>query len=278
MPYGNLLRQRVQRFATYGDLAEHDATIEEREEYELYLAEGSVVYAGVDYEAILRLAEEENDAVLWDGGNNDLPFFRPDVWICVADPHRPGHELAYWPGEANLRAAGVVLINKVGSADPDGVAAVQRNVAAANPGATVITAESPVRLSDPGAVAGKRVLVLEDGPTLTHGGMAYGAGTLAARAHGAAEVIDPRPFAVGSIAGVYEAYPHIGPLLPAMGYGREQMDDLKQTIVAAGADVVVIATPIDLYRLLDLPLPTVRAFYDLKVVGTPTLDDVLAGI
>ncbi len=278
MPYGELYRQRVQRFAGYGDLAEHDVTIEEREEYELHLAAGAVVYAGVDYEAILRLAEEESDVVLWDGGNNDLPFFRPDVWICVADPHRPGHGVGYWPGEANLRAADVVVINKMDSASQEGIDTVLANVAAVNPGAAVIRAESPVHLSDPDAVAGRRVLVLEDGPTLTHGEMAFGAGTLAARAHGAAELIDPRPFAAGSIAGVYEAYPHIGPLLPAMGYGQQQMADLKETIVRSDPEVVVVATPIDLTRLLDLPLPTVRAFYDLAVIGEPTLEDVLAGI
>jgi predicted GTPase len=278
MPYGDLYRQRVQRFAGYGDLEAHDTTIEEREEYERHLEEGAIVYAGVDYEPILRLAEEENDVVLWDGGNNDLPFFRPDVWICVVDPHRPGHELAYWPGEANLRAADVVVVNKVRTARPEDVVTVKDNVARVNPGATVIEAASPITLDDPAAVRGKRVLVLEDGPTLTHGGMAYGAGTIAAREHGAAELIDPRPVAVGTIAAVYDSYPHIGPLLPAMGYGKEQMDDLRKTIIAADPDVVVVATPIDLRRLLDLPMPAVRAYYELEEIGTPTLADVLSGI
>ena len=278
MPYGDLYRQRVQRFATYGDLAEHDTTIEEREEYESHLAEGAVVYAGVDYEAILRLAEEENDVVLWDGGNNDLPFYAPDVHICVVDPHRPGHELGYWPGEANLRRADVVVINKVGTAPAEGLAEVRRNIALANPGATVIEAASPITLGDGAVVAGKRVLVIEDGPTLTHGEMPYGAGTVAAREAGAAEMIDPRPFAVGSIGPVYEAYPHIGPVLPAMGYGDAQMADLKATIQAAEPEVVLVATPIDLGRLLDLAVPTVRAYYELAETGEPTLADVLASV
>lgn len=278
MPYGDLYRQRVQRFGAYGDLAEHNTTIEEREEYEAHLEEGSIVYAGVDYEAILRLAEEENDVILWDGGNNDLPFYRPDVHICLVDPHRPGHETRYWPGEANLRRADVVIINKIKTAPPEGVTAVEEAVAAVNPEATVIRAASPIVLSDPGAVEGKRVLVLEDGPTLTHGGMAYGAGAVAAREHHAAELIDPRPFARGSIAALFERYPHIGPVLPAMGYSAQQRAELKETIEAARPDVVLVATPIDLARLLELDLPSVRARYELEEIGTPDLSQVLAAI
>ncbi len=278
MPYGDLYRQRVQRFGSYGDLAEHEATIEEREEYELYLEEGSVVYAGVDYQAILRLAEDESDVILWDGGNNDLPFFRPDVHICVVDPHRPGHELGYWPGEANLRRADVVVVNKIGTADPADVATVLDNIAAANPKATVVRANSPITVDDPSAVAGKRVLVVEDGPTLTHGDMAYGAGTVAARRHGAAEIVDPRPVAVGSIAGTFAQYPHIGPLLPAMGYSDAQMQELSATIDAADPDLVLVATPIDLSRLLSFRAPSMRVRYELEEAGSPTLSDVLASV
>ncbi len=278
MPYGDLRRQRVQRFASYADLAEQEATIEEREEYEPHLEAGSVVYAGVDYEPILRLAEEENDVILWDGGNNDLPFFRPDIHICVVDPHRAGHGLSYWPGEANLRRAGVIIINKVGTAPPEGVREVEANIAHVNPGATVIKAESPITLADPQAVRDKRVLVIEDGPSVTHGGMAYGAGAVVAERYGAAELIDPRPYAVGSIAEVFRTYRHIGPVLPAMGYGPEQMDELKGTIEAAAPEVVLVATPVDLTRLLDLAVPAIRARYELAEVGSPTLADVLSSI
>ncbi len=278
MPYGDLGRQRVQRFGSYADLAEHDATIEEREEYERYLEAGSPVYAGVDYAAVLRLAEEDSDVILWDGGNNDLPFIRPDVHICIVDPLRPGHELEYWPGEANLRAAGVVIVNKIDSAAAEAVDEVLANVAAANPQAVVIRAASPIRLDHPDALAGKRVLVIEDGPTLTHGGMAFGAGTVAAQTYGAAELIDPRPAATGSLAEVFLAYPHIGAVLPAMGYGGRQVADLRDTIVRTDPDVVVVATPIDLARLIDLPVPAVRVFYDLAEVGQPTLSDVLASL
>jgi len=276
MPYGDLYRQRVQRFASYGDLAEHNTTIEEREEYESHLEEGSVVYAGVDYEAILRLAEDESDIILWDGGNNDLPFFLPDIHICLVDPHRPGHSITYWPGEANLRRADVVIISKIGTATPEGIAEVEANVAALNPKAIVVRAKSPITLSDAKAIEGKRVLVLEDGPTLTHGGMAYGAGAVAARQNGAGELIDPRPFAVGSIADVFEKYPHVESVLPAMGYGDAQRADLKATIEAAQPEVVLIATPIDLARLLELDVPTVRATYELAEVGNPNLDEILA--
>jgi predicted GTPase len=277
MPYGDLLRQRVQRFATFDDLAAADVTVEEREEYEPYLREGAVVYAGVDYEAILRAAEEEADVILWDGGNNDLPFFRPDLSICVVDPFRPGHELRYWPGEANLRRADVVLINKVDTAPAEGVAEVRRNVADANPGAIVVEAASPITVEHPDLIGGKRVLVVEDGPTITHGGMAEGAGAVAARRHGAAELIDPRPFAAGSLAGVYAAFPHIGRVLPAMGYGPRQRSELEETIRAAAPDTVVIGTPIDLARVVDLgDLPRTRVFYELEITSGPTMDELLA--
>jgi predicted GTPase len=278
MAYGDLYRQRVQRFASYGDLAEHHTTIEEREEYEHHLEAGSVVYAGVDYGAILALAEDESDVVLWDGGNNDLPFFRPDLWICIADPHRPDHGMSYWPGEANLRAADVILINKIATADPAGVATVEAMVGEVNPDAIVIRAESPVTIADPDAVAGKRVLVLEDGPTITHGEMSHGAGVVAAEKYGAGELVDPRPFAVGSIAATFERFPHIGSVLPAMGYGEAQMEELRQTIEAAAPEVVLVATPIDLARLLDIAVPSVRATYTISEIGSPTLSDVLTGI
>ncbi len=278
MPYGDLYRQRVQRFASYADLAEHHATIEEREEYERHIDQGFTVFAGVDYEAVLALAEEDSDVILWDGGNNDLPFFRPDVHICVVDPLRPGHELTYWPGEANLRAAGVIVVNKMDTASAEGVDEVLANVAAVNPGAVVVRANSPITVAgDPAVLRGKRVLVVEDGPTLTHGDMAFGAGTVAAHTHGA-ELIDPRPSAVGSIADVYVDYPHVGALLPAMGYSDAQIGELRDTIMRAEPEVVLIATPIDLGRLLDLPLPTVRVLYDLDEIGQPDLDDVLASV
>ena len=276
MPYGNLLKQKVQRFGSFQDLAAADVTIEEREEYERYVASGTVIYAGVDYGAILQQAEAEADVILWDGGNNDLPFYRPDLHICVADAHRAGHGLSYWPGEANLRRADVVLINKVGTATPDQLAAVEEAVAAANPSAIVIKAAGPITVDDPGLVRGKRVLVLDDGPTITHGGMPYGAGLIAARDLGAAEIIDPRPFAVGSIRGVYEAYPHIGSVLPAMGYGEEQQGELRETIHAAQPDTVVVGTPIDLAELLELELPHTRVHYTVEELGSPTLRDVLA--
>ncbi len=276
MPYGDLVRQTVQRFATYEDLDRHECTIEEREEYEPHLDRGSVVYAGVDYEAILRQAEEEADVILWDGGNNDVAFYRPDVYITVADPHRPGHETAYHPGETNLRLADVVVINKVDTARPEDVAAVRQSIAAANPEAVVIEAASPVTLSGDGeSLRGRKVLVVEDGPTLTHGEMPYGAGTIAARRHGA-ELVDPRPYAVGSIAETFRKYPHIGPLLPAMGYGSSQMSELAKTIAKTPADVVVIGTPIDLRRVIELSKPAVRVRYELEETGSPTLADVLA--
>ncbi len=276
MPYGDIAAQRVQRFASYEDLEEADATVEEREEYEAHLAVGTVVYAGVDYEEILKAAQAEADVVLWDGGNNDLPFFRPNVHIVVADPHRPGHETRYHPGEANLRMADVVVINKVDTAEPDNVDRVEATARELNPGAVIIRAESPVTVDDPSAVEGKRVLVIEDGPTLSHGEMTYGAGVVAARAHGAAEIVDPRPYVVGSLEGIYEKYP-VGPVLPAMGYSDEQIDELERTIDAAPVDVVVIATPVDLAKVADIRKPSVRVRYELaEVEGFPTIAEVLA--
>lgn len=276
MPYGDLLAQRVQRFAGLPDLDRHGCTIEEREEYEPHLEAGTVVYAGVDYGAILVAAQREADVVVWDGGNNDLPFFRPDVEIVVVDPHRAGHERTYHPGEANLRRAGVVVVNKVDTAAPEAVEQVRRSVAELNPRALVVTAASPVSVEDAEAIRGRRVLVIEDGPTLTHGGMAYGAGVLAARQHGAAEVVDPRPYAAGSLAATFAAYPGIGPLLPAMGYGEAQVRDLQETVARTPADLVLVATPVDLRRIMAIDRPAQRVRYDLREVGSPTLRDALA--
>lgn len=275
MPYGDLAAQACQRFATYEDLERHHCTIEEREEYEPHIQRGTVVYAGVDYRQILDAAEREADVVVWDGGNNDLPFIRPDLHIVVADPHRAGHELLYHPGETNLRMADVVVINKVDTAPPEGLETVRRNVRAANPGARVIEAASPVSVEDPDAVRGKRVLVVEDGPTLTHGEMAYGAGVVAAQKFGAAEVVDPRPYAVGTIRETFERFPHLGAVLPAMGYGDAQVDELRRTIEATPADLVLVATPINLARLLHLNKPSLRVTYELAEVGAPTLGDVV---
>ncbi|NWG15196.1 MAG: GTPase [Chloroflexi bacterium] len=275
MPYGNLVAQAVQRFAEYDDLDEYECTIEEREEYEPYIDRGAVIYAGVDYGAILKKAEEEADVIVWDGGNNDLPFYRPDLHIVVVDPHRPGHEIAYHPGEANLRSADVVLINKVDTADYANIRKVRENIQAANPNAIILEAASPLFVDNAAAIRGKRVLVVEDGPTLTHGEMAYGAGVIAAQRFGAAEIIDPRPFAVGSIVDTYNKYPTTGHVLPAMGYGAKQMAELEQTINSADADLVIVATPIDLRRVIKIKLPMERVRYELQVVGTPTLEDVL---
>lgn len=277
MPYGNLVLQRVQRFADFGDLDDADVTIEEREEYEPYLREGAVVFAGADYEAILRAAEAEADIVVWDGGNNDVPFLEPDIDICVVDPHRAGHGLAYWPGEANLRRAGIVIVNKVDSATPEQLRRIGETIEHANPAAIVVEAASVVAVHDPAAIAGKRVLVVEDGPTTTHGGMAFGAGLIAAEEHGAAEVIDPRPFAVGSLAGVFESYPHLERVLPAMGYGDQQRKDLQETIHRAAelAELVVIGTPMDLRSVIDLDVPSVQVRYDLVVRSGPTLEEIL---
>jgi predicted GTPase len=275
MPYGDLVRQAVQRFAAYEDLDRHACTIEEREEYEPLLEDGGVVYAGVDYEAILRQAEAEADVILWDGGNNDLPFYASDLHIVVADPHRPGHEKTYHPGEANARMADVFVINKVDTAPAENVITVHENLRALNPRAIVIDAASPVRLENPEAVHGRRVLVIEDGPTLTHGGMAYGAGWLAARRCATAAIVDPRPYAVGSIRDTYRQYPSIGPVLPAMGYGQPMIHELEQTINQADADLVIVGTPIDLGRFLTINKPLHRARYELQELGHPRLADVL---
>ncbi|MHB1192251.1 MAG: cyclic 2,3-diphosphoglycerate synthase [Longimicrobiales bacterium] len=281
MPYGDLLKQRVQRFAGEEDLVFHEATIEEREEYEPHIANGSAVFAGVDYEAILRAAEAESDVVLWDGGNNDTSFFKADVYITVVDPHRPGHELRYHPGETNLRLADAVVVNKVQTARPEDVAQVLANVAQANPEAMVIQAASPIVVDDPAVLRGKRVLVVEDGPTLTHGGMRYGAGTLGARDAGAAEIVDPRPFLVGELVETFRKYPDLGPILPAMGYGEKQVADLEATLRRAaegGVEAVAVGTPIDLAQLVRIPVPATRIRYELEVLGKPDLSDALAPI
>jgi predicted GTPase len=275
MPYGDLARQIVQRFATYADLEKNMCTIEEREEYEPHIDNGVVVYAGVDYEKILRQAEQEVDIILWDGGNNDFPFYVPDYQIVVADPHRPGHELAYQPGEMNARTADVFVINKVDTANAENVMKVRENLQALNPEAVIIEAASPLFVSDPGSIRGKRVLVIEDGPTLTHGEMAYGAGWVAARRFGASEIVDPRPFAVRSIKATYEKYPKTGPILPAMGYGEAQVCDLEQTIRDADVDMIIVATPIDLTRVLKIDKPVQRVRYELQEIGQPTLEDLL---
>ena len=275
MPYGDLVAQAVQRYAKYEDLDKHNCTIEEREEYEPHIDNGVVVYAGVDYERILRQAEEEVDIILWDGGNNDLPFITPDLHIVVADPHRPGHELTYYPGEINARAADVFVINKVDTAAAEDVMTVRENLYLLNPTATVIEAASPLFVDDPLAIRGKRVLVVEDGPTLTHGEMAYGAGWVAARRFGAAEIVDPRPFAVGSILQTYRKYPSTGDILPAMGYGDEMIRELEQTINNADVDMVIIGTPIDLAGLLKINKPSQRVRYELQEIGQPTLTDML---
>ncbi|MFP4345453.1 MAG: cyclic 2,3-diphosphoglycerate synthase [Anaerolineales bacterium] len=275
MPYGDLVKQRVQRFASYEDLNEHDCTIEEREEYEPHIDRGVVVYAGVDYEAILREAEQEADIVVWDGGNNDVPFYEPDLWIVVADPHRPGHEVTYYPGETNARAADVVVINKIDTADYADVLCVRSNIAAINPDAVFIDAASPLFVDNPEEIRGRRVLVVEDGPTLTHGEMAYGAGYVAAQRFGAAEIIDPRPYAAESIRATFEKYPTTGPVLPAMGYGEQQVKDLEQTINDTPADLVIVGTPIDLTRILDVKHPMQRVRYELEVFGQPTLTGIL---
>ena len=276
MPYGDLVKQKVQRFASYADLDRNECTIEEREEYEPHLDNGVIVYAGVDYEAVLRQAEQEVDIILWDGGNNDFPFFKSDLQIVVADPHRPGHERAYHPGETNARAADVFVINKVDTANPENVIAVRESLSALNPRAVIIEAASPLFIEDPAAIRGKRVLVIEDGPTLTHGEMAYGAGWVAARRYGAAQIVDPRPFAVGSIAATYRKYPGTGAILPAMGYGGDMMKDLEDTINGSDAEYVLSATPIDLNRILKINKPMQRVRYELQEIGRPTLEDILA--
>jgi predicted GTPase len=275
MPYGDLTKQICQRFAELSDLDKHHCTIEEREEYEPHIVSGTVVYAGVDYGVILRQAETEADAIVWDGGNNDLPFYRPDLHITVADPHRAGHELTYYPGEINLMMADAVVINKIGTACPDDVETVRRNIAQRNPRAVVIDAASPIFVDAPERITGKRVLVIEDGPTLTHGEMKYGAGIVAARKYGAAEIVDPRPWIRGTLKETFATYPGIGTLLPAMGYGKKQVADMQATVNAAKVDTVIIATPIDLRRLIKIKHPTVRVSYELQEIGKPDLAEVI---
>jgi len=275
MPYGDLRKQVVQRFASYEDLDRHNCTIEEREEYEPHIDRGNVVYAGVDYGKILAEAEKEADVILWDGGNNDLPFYRPDLHIVVADPLRPYHEVTYHPGEANLRMADVVVINKIDSAYPEDVQIVRENIIESNPKAIIIEAASPIVIDDGDMIRGKRVLVVEDGPTLTHGEMSFGAGVVAAQKYGAAELVDPRENAVGTIKETFEKYPQIGQLLPAVGYSDKQLRDLEETINRTQADLVVVATPIDLGRVIKINKPYVRVRYDLQEIGTPDLEEII---
>jgi predicted GTPase len=278
MPYGDLAAQKVQRFATLSDLKKHRCTIEEIEEYEPHIVRGNVIYSGVDYEAILREAENDPngcDVILWDGGNNDFSFYVPDLNVTVVDPHRPGDELRYYPGEVTLRVADVVIINKIDSADYAGIQTVRKNIAAVNPDAMVIDAASTLDIDDPSLVKGKRVLVVEDGPTLTHGGMKIGAGVVAAQKFGAAELVDPRPYTVGKLSETFEAYPEIGTLLPAMGYGEQQLKDLETTINNTECDAVVIGTPIDLGRLIKIDKPSTRVYYNLQEIGRPDLTEVL---
>ena len=279
MPYGDLVAQKVQRFATLDDLKKYRCTIEEMEEYEPHIVRGNVVYAGVDYEAILRAAENDPngcDLIIWDGGNNDFPFFKPDLAITVVDPHRPGNELSYYPGEVNLHIADVIIINKIDTANPEGIQIVSQNIALFNPQATVIYAASPVRVDHPEIIRDKRVLVIEDGPTLTHGEMQIGAGIIAARQYGARECVDPRPFVVGKLAETFQKYPKIGPLLPAMGYSEDQIHDLEDTIARTDCDSIVIGTPIDLTRILKIKQPSARVYYELQEIGTPNLNEVLS--
>lgn len=275
MPYGDLVRQKVQRFATLEDLAYHQCTIEEMEEYEPHIVRGNVIYSGVDYEAIVRQAEKEADVILWDGGNNDFSFYVPDLMVTVADPLRAGNEVSFYPGEASLRMADVVIINKIDSAGPENVQIVRENITRVNPKALVIDAASPISVDKPELIKGKRVLCVEDGPTLTHGMMKIGAGVVAARKFQAAEIVDPRPFVVGKLAETFKTYPNIGTLLPAMGYGEEQVKDLEQTINRTDCDTVLIATPIDLNRIVKINKPTVKVGYDLQEIGKPDLADVL---
>jgi predicted GTPase len=277
MPYGDLTKQAVQRFERYEDLDAADATIEEREEYEPHIAEGNIVFAGIDYAAILERAEQEADVVVWDGGNNDTPFIHPDLHLVVVDPHRPGHELRYHPGETNLRMADACVVNKIDTAPEEGVEAVLTSILAVNPDAAIVRAASPFQVEqDTHQIAGKRVLAIEDGPTLTHGEMTYGAAVLAAKAGGASELVDPRPFAVGSIKDTFEKYPHMTQLLPAMGYGRKQMEELRETIARSDADLVLIGTPIDLRRVIELDKPALRVTYSLQEIGEPTIAQLLA--
>ena len=275
MPYGDLRKQVCQRFATFEDLDKYECTIEEREEYEPHIRNGVIVYAGVDYEKILREAEKEADVIVWDGGNNDLPFYKPDLHIVVADPHRPGHELKYHPGEANLRMANVVVINKVDTAETENIEKVENNVKKANPNAIIVKAASPMKVDNPELIKGKRALVIEDGPTLTHGEMPYGIATIAAKKLGASEIVDPRPYAVGSIVEAYKKYKHLGAILPALGYGEHQIRELEETINATPCDVVVVGTPIDLRRIVKINKPAVYVRYELEEVGSPNLEEIL---
>jgi predicted GTPase len=278
MPYGDLVAQKVQRFASIDDLAKHECTIEEMEEYEPHVVRGNVIYAGVDYEAIVRAAENDPDGcdvIVWDGGNNDFPFYKPDLNITVVDPHRAGHELGYYPGEVTLRLADVVVINKMDSAAPEGIQLVRDNISKVNPEAIIVDAASPITVDDPSVIKGKNVLVVEDGPTLTHGQMTIGAGTVAARKFGAANCVDPRPYLVGKLVDTFETYPAIGSLLPAMGYGDQQVEDLEATINNTECDAVVIGTPIDLNRIIKISKPCARVSYELQEIGHPDLGDVL---
>lgn len=278
MPYGDLVAQKVQRFATVADLAKHKCTVEEMEEYEPHVVRGNVIYAGVDYEAILRAAEQDPDGcdvVLWDGGNNDFPFYKPDLNITVVDPHRAGHELKYYPGEVTLRLADVVVINKMDSASPEGIQTVRESIAKVAPKAIVVDGASPIKVDDPKIIKGKKVLVVEDGPTLTHGEMKIGAGTVAAQKFGAAELVDPRPYTVGKLSETFRIYPNIGTLLPAMGYSAQQLKDLETTINNTECDSVVIGTPIDLNRLIKIKKPNTRVYYDLQEIGYPNLEEVI---
>jgi predicted GTPase len=277
MPYGDLVRQKVQRYASIGDLKKHECTIEEMEEYEPHITNGTIIYAGVDYEAILREAEKEADVIVWDGGNNDTSFYRPDLTITVADPHRPGHELSYYAGMTNILLADVVVINKVESATRENVDTVRNNVMSVNPAATIIEGASPVTVEDESLIRGKRVLVVEDGPTLTHGGMSYGAGVIAAQKFGASELVDPRKWAVDSISETFKKYPKTGTLLPAMGYGDKQVKDLEATINRVDCDTVVIGTPIDLRRVVKIKKPSVRVRYELAEITKPGLKEILEG-
>jgi len=275
MPYGNLVAERCQRFASFADLDRYECTIEEREEYEPHINEGTIVYAGVDYEDIMRAAERDGDVILWDGGNNDTPFYRPDMHIVVLDPHRPGHELSYYPGEVNFRTADVLIINKVDTANEDAIETVRHNIAMHNPKAHVIETACRVTIADPDSIAGKRVLVIEDGPTLTHGEMPFGAGVVAANCYHAAKLVDPRPYAVGSIKETFEHFPHLGKLLPAMGYSEMQRHELQKTIERVPCDVVLVATPIDLARTIHMDKPTVRVRYEVEEVGYPTIGELM---
>jgi len=279
MPYGDLNTQKVQRFATVSDLAKHKCTVEEMEEYEPHVVRGNVIYAGVDYEAIIRKAEKDPsgcDVIVWDGGNNDFPFYKPDMMITVTDPHRAGHELNYYPGEVTLRLADVVVINKIDSASPEAIQIVRENIEKVNPGAIVVDGASPIKVDNPAVIRGKRVLVVEDGPTLTHGEMKIGAGVVAARKFGASELVDPRPYTVGRMSETFRIYPGIGTLLPAMGYGDEQLRDLEKTINSTKCDSVIIATPIDLSRIIKIKKPSTRVYYDLQEIGDPTLSEIIS--